>query len=346
LNCRLKSKSWAKDKNKRLNKLNIIVMLGGPSAEREISLRSGAAVARALRSLGHNVAELDPKDGTFELPEKCDLVFLVLHGTYGEDGQVQRQFERLGVIYTGCDAEASRIAFDKVLTKRRCSEAGVATAKFTVVGSSDAPFPKDLALPLVVKPVRQGSSVGLQFVTQAEDWKGAIRESLKFDSEVLAEEKVVGRETTVGILNGQPLPIVEVRPRAGEYDYRNKYTSGATEYFCPADFDAATTKRIQSAALGAFRAIGGRDYARVDVMVRPDGSPVVLEVNTLPGMTETSLLPKAAAAAGLNYAQLCQRMVELALLRKEKGKRKTEKVSELAAAFLPFAAALLSNHVV
>jgi D-alanine-D-alanine ligase len=325
-----------------MNKLNIVVMLGGPSAEREVSLRSGAAVAKALRSLGHHVTELDPKDGTFELPKQCDVVFLVLHGTYGEDGQIQKQFERLGVIYTGCDAEASRIAFDKVLTKLKCIEAGVPTAKFAAIASPDAPFPKDLALPLVVKPVRQGSSVGLQFVERKEDWKSAIAEALKFDSDVLVEEKIVGRETTVGIIDGQPLPIVEVRPKAGNYDYKNKYTSGATEYFCPADFDAATTKRIQNAALGAFQAIGGREYARVDVMVRPDGSPVVLEVNTLPGMTETSLLPKAAAAAGLDYAQLCQRMVDLALL----GKGKKEKISTYAAALLLFAAALLNNHVV
>jgi len=131
----------------------------------------------------------------------------------------------------------------------------------------------------------------------------------------LVEEKIIGRETTVGILGEKVLPVVEVRPKSGSYDYTNKYTAGNTEYFCPADFDAATTQRIQAAAFGAFRAIGGRDYARVDVMVRADGSPVVLEVNTLPGMTETSLLPKAAAAAGLNYAELCQRMIELALER-------------------------------
>jgi D-alanine-D-alanine ligase len=293
-------------------------MLGGPSAERDVSLRTGAAVANALRSLGHHVTEVDPKNGTFELPKNCDVVFLALHGTYGEDGQIQRQFEKLGVIYTGCDSEASRIAFDKVLTKQKCLEAGVPTAKFAVLDSAAAPFPKDLTAPLVVKPVRQGSSVGLQFVEQAQDWKSAMSEALKFDSEVLVEEKIVGRETTVGILDGQPLPIVEVRPRAGNYDYKNKYTSGETEYFCPADFDSVTTKRIQDAAVGAFRSIGGRDYARVDVMVRPDGSPVVLEVNTLPGMTETSLLPKAAAAVGLNYAQLCQRMVDLALRRNGK----------------------------
>lgn len=296
--------------------LKITVMLGGPSAEREVSLRSGAAVAKALRSLGYEVHELDPRDESWTLPAGTDVVFLALHGTYGEDGIVQRRLDALGALYTGCDAEASRIAFDKVLTKQRCQAAGVPTAGFLVVNSARAPLPKEFQPPLVVKPVRQGSSVGLQFVEQTGDWSAALAEALKFDSEVLVEEKIAGRETTVGILGGEALPVVEVRPKAGSYDYGNKYTAGRTEYFCPADFDAATNGRIQAAALGAFRAVGGRDYARVDVMVRPGGEPVVLEVNTLPGMTETSLLPKAAAAAGLNYAQLCQRMVDLALQRK------------------------------
>jgi D-alanine-D-alanine ligase len=223
--------------------------------------------------------------------------------------------DELGAIYTGCDAEASRIAFDKVLTKQRCIKAGVPTAKFLVVNSEKTPLPKGWQPPLVVKPVRQGSSVGLQFVERVEDWRAALAEALKFDSEVLVEEKIVGSECTVGILGDKPLPIVEVRPKVGAYDYLNKYTAGRTEYFCPAPFDAVLTKRIQEAALGAFKAVGGRDYARVDVMVHAGGEPVVLEVNTLPGMTETSLLPKAALAAGLNYAQLCQRMVDLALKR-------------------------------
>jgi len=312
-------------------KLNITVMLGGPSAEREISLRSGAGVVKALRSLGHTVFEIDPKTPDWVLPPETDVVCLApLHGTYGEDGTVQRQLEKLGALYTGCDAESSRVAFDKVLTKQRCIAAGVPTSKFLVVNSEKTPWPKDWQPPLVVKPVRQGSSVGLQFVERMADWPNALAQALKFDSEVLVEEKIIGRETTVGILDDLPLPVVEVRPKTGSYDYRNKYTAGCTEYFCPADFDAATTKRIQDAALGAFRAVGGRDYARVDVMVRKVGQasslsgqagclshyePVVLEVNTQPGMTETSLLPKAAAAAGLNYAQLCQRMIDLALKR-------------------------------
>jgi len=296
--------------------LRIVVMLGGPSAEREVSLSSGAGVAKALRSLGHGVVELDPQKPDWVLPPQTDAVFLALHGTYGEDGTVQAQLDKLGVPYTGCGAEASRIAFDKVQTKHRCVAAGVPTAKFLVVESVKTPWPLGWQPPLVVKPVRQGSSVGLQFVERVAEWKSALREAFRHDSQLLVEEKIVGRETTVGILDGVALPVVEVCPKAGAYDYRNKYTAGNTEYFCPADFDAVTTKRIQDAARGAFHAIGGRDYSRVDVMVRANGEPVVLEVNTLPGMTETSLLPKAAAAAGVSYPELCQRMVNLALKRK------------------------------
>ena len=295
--------------------LNITVMLGGPSAEREVSLRSGQAVAKALASLGHTIHELDPKPGAWKLPDPTDVVFLALHGTYGEDGAVQTELEELGVAYTGCDSESSRIAFDKVLTKQNCVAAGVPTSPSVVLSKADAPLPSNLKLPLVIKPVRQGSSVGLRFVERAGDWKEALAHSLQFDSEVLIEEKIIGRETTVAILDGRALPIVEVRPKAGSYDYKNKYTAGATEYFCPAEFDSNTTRKIQEAAVAAFESVGGRDYGRVDVMVNQKGDPIVLEVNTLPGMTETSLLPKAAAAVGLSYADLCQTMIDLALKR-------------------------------
>jgi len=294
-------------------KLSITVMLGGPSAEREVSLSSGRAAAAALRSLGHEVIELDPRAPGWRLAPGADVVFLALHGTYGEDGTVQEELEKLGVPYTGCDAAASRIGFDKALTKQRCVAAGVPTARSLVLDSAKMPWPMGWNPPLVIKPVRQGSSVGLQFVERVEEWPAALTEALRHDSQVLLEEKICGRECTVGILADEPLPLVEVRPKSGVYDYRTKYSVGAAEYLCPAPFDAATTRRVQAAGLAAFRAICGRDYGRVDVMVRPNGNPVVLEVNTLPGLTETSLLPKAAAAAGINYAQLCQRMVDLAL---------------------------------
>ncbi len=260
-----------------------------------MSLRSGAGVVRALRSLGHDVRELDPKTPDWELPVGTRVVvvcLMPLHGTYGEDGTVQRQLDALGMPYTGCDAESSRIAFDKVLTKRRCVEAGVPTAKFLVVASDKTPWPMGWQPPLVVKPVRQGLGVGLQFVERVVDWSSALRESQRYDSAVLVEEKIPGRETTVAILDGVALPVVEVRPHSGGYDYHNKYTAGQTDYFCPAPFDEPVTARIQAAAVGAYRAVGARDYARVDVMVRDNGDPVVLEVNTLPGMTETSFVSR------------------------------------------------------
>jgi len=296
--------------------LKLVVLLGGPSAEREVSLRSGAAVAGALESLGHAVTRIDPQPGKLRLPPDTDAVFVALHGTYGEDGQVQSELDVLGVPYTGCDAAASRLAFDKVLTKERCRAEGVPTARYFTVNKATAPLPDGWAPPLVVKPVRQGSSVGLSFVEDRSEWTAALANGFLHGDELLVEERITGREVTVGVLGDQPLPVVEVRPKAGHYDYANKYTAGRTEYFCPAPFEAVVTRRIQAAGLAAFRAVGGRDYGRVDVMVANDSDPCVLEVNTLPGMTETSLLPKAAAAAGLGYEALCQRMIELALQRR------------------------------
>ncbi len=296
--------------------LKITVMLGGPSAEREVSLRSGASVAAALRARGHEVLELDPQLPGWVVPAGTDVVFLALHGTYGEDGRVQAELEKQGVLYTGCGPEASRIGFDKALTKQRCVAAGVPTARFLVVESATAPWPEGWQPPVVLKPVCQGSSVGLHFVERVSDWGAALVEALQHDARVLVEEKITGRECTVGILGEQTLPLVEVRPKTGIYDYQTKYSNGTTEYLCPAPFDEATTERARVAALGAFRAIGGRDYARVDVIIQPDGSPVVLEINTLPGMTETSLLPMGAQAMGLTFGDLCQRMVDLALARR------------------------------
>ncbi|MBP7825650.1 MAG: D-alanine--D-alanine ligase [Verrucomicrobia bacterium] len=296
--------------------LKITVMLGGPSAEREVSLRSGASVAAALRARGHEVLELDPQSPGWTVPAGTDVVFLALHGTYGEDGRVQAELEKQGVLYTGCGPEASRIGFDKALTKQRCVAAGVPTARFLVVESATAPWPEGWRPPVVLKPVCQGSSVGLHFVERVSDWGAALVKALQHDARVLVEEKITGRECTVGILGEQTLPLVEVRPKTGIYDYQTKYSNGTTEYLCPAPFDEATTERARVAALDAFRAIGGRDYARVDVIIQPDGSPVVLEINTLPGMTETSLLPMGAQAMGLTFGDLCQRMVDLALARR------------------------------
>ncbi|MBI5774323.1 MAG: D-alanine--D-alanine ligase [Verrucomicrobia bacterium] len=296
-------------------KLSVTVMLGGPSAEWDVSLRSGAAVARALSSFGHSVHVLDPRNNNWSLLPGTQVVFLALHGAYGEDGTVQQRLDELGVPYTGSGPEASRLAFDKVLAKKHFIEAAVPTARYTVVRSVSAKWPEYWQPPMVVKPSRQGSSVGVQFVFSEADWPGALAEAFQFDNEILVEEKIEGREITVAILDNQALPIVEIRTKQGYYDYRNKYTSGASEYFCPASFDASTAGRIRETALNAFNCLGGRDYGRVDIIVKPDGSPVVLEVNTLPGMTETSLFPKAAAAVGMDFAAVCQKMLELAMRR-------------------------------
>lgn len=294
----------------------IVVMLGGLGSEREVSLRSGAAVAAALRTLGHEVTEIDPRNGDFVLPAGTDVAFLALHGAYGEDGTVQRQLEACGVPYTGCDAETSRIAFDKILTKERFISAGVPTPPFAVIDSPEEGWPAEFRPPAVLKPVRQGSSVGLHFIHSVAEWPAALRECLQHDTRALLESCITGRECTVGILDGKALPVVEVKPRSGVYDYQSKYTSGASEYSCPADFAPEIGAAVQRAGLAAFQAVGGGDYGRVDVMVDGGGSPFVLEVNTLPGMTQTSLLPKAAAAAGIGYAALCERMVHLALRRR------------------------------
>lgn len=292
-------------------------MRGGPGAERDVSLLSGEAVAAALRSQGHEVIEIDPRERTFTLPVEAEIVFLALHGAYGEDGSIQRELEGLRVPYTGCSARTSSIAFDKVLTKERCIAAGVRTPAFAVLDSADAEWPANMKTPVVLKPVCQGSSMGLHFLHSTEEGclREALQDCLKYDTRALLEGWISGRECTVSILEGQVLPVVEVKPRSGVYDYKSKYTAGATEYVCPAELAAGVTDAVQAAALAAFGAVGGGDYARVDVMVDANGTPFVLEINTLPGMTETSLFPKAAAAAGIGYAAVCERMVELALSR-------------------------------
>jgi len=219
--------------NNDSGKLNIMVMLGGPSAEREVSLRSGAGVARALRSLGHDVHEVDPRTANWRLPRGTDVVFLALHGTYGEDGTVQRRLEELGVPYTGCDPESQpdrlrQVPHETAVCGRRRSH-----RRFLLIDSPSASWPMGWNPPVVLKPARQGSSVGLQFVERVSDWSKALAEAMRFDSHVLMEEKISGRECTVGILADAPLPIVEVRPKTGVYDYQTKYSAGTTDYFAP-----------------------------------------------------------------------------------------------------------------
>lgn len=295
-------------------KVNITVFLGGVSSERTVSLASGQMVSAALRSLGYSVQELDPdpKKG-WVLPPGIDVVFLALHGTYGEDGQVQRELDRLGVPYTGCGAVASEIGFDKLRTRQCCEAAGVTMPRCLVVDKELKQMPPDWDVPVILKPIREGSSVGLQLVDRREDFLSALQSVLEFGDHALMEKRIRGREFTVGILDDKPLPLVEVCPTGGVYDYKRKYTKGQTQYFCPAKVDDKVKEEAQELALKAFHAIGGKDYARVDVIVDKEGGCWVLEINTLPGMCETSLLPKAAAAAGISYPELCRKMIEMAL---------------------------------
>ena len=298
-----------------VNQFQVTVLLGGRGAEREVSLRSGAAVARALRDLGHAVSEVDPAGESWGLPAKTEVVFLALHGEYGEDGQVQSRLETLGVPYTGTNAVGSALAFDKARSKEIFQQNQVASPQGVLIDSPTSTPPDSIPAPWILKPVAQGSSVGLNRVEGKDEWDAALADSMQHGGVVLCEACIQGRELTVGILDGDTLPVVEVRPKAGGYNYENKYTPGATDYFCPAHLPYEVTAQVQALGLRAFEAVGARDFGRVDVMLDAESKPYVLEVNTLPGMTGTSLLPKAAAVAGMEFNALCQRMLELALRR-------------------------------
>jgi D-alanine-D-alanine ligase len=290
----------------------VAVLLGGPGSEREVSLRSGAAVARALRSLDAVVGEVDVRNSAFPLPPRTELAYNMIHGTFGEDGQVQQILEQRGVPYTGEGIKGSHLAFDKILSKTRFDEEGVPTAKWHVINGDQSP---GFDPPFVVKAPRQGSSVGVHIVKDSRNFRPALEDCLRFGEEVLVEEFFSGRELTVGILGEEALPVIEIVPRDGFYDYQHKYTSGASQYFVPARIGAEATHAVQQAALSAKRALGLEVYCRVDVLLAPDGRLNVLEINTIPGMTETSLLPKAAATAGLNFPALCERIASLSLRR-------------------------------
>jgi len=296
---------------------HIAVLMGGPSAEREVSLRTGAACAIALRESGYKVSEVVVEDENFVLPDGTDFAFISLHGTFGEDGQVQDILIAKGIPYTGANADVSRITIDKEKTKEKFRQSGVPTPAGQLVKRlEDVTVP----LPVFIKPNSQGSSVGSRSASTREEMAAAVTDALKFDSAVLVEQLIEGKELTVGILGDQVLPIIEIHPLDGFYDYTNKYTKGRTEYFCPARLSPDVTALIQKLALIAHRSVGDPVYSRVDFLLEKDMNPYCLEINTIPGMTATSLLPKAAAAVGIAFPQLCNRIIELswAARRKEK----------------------------
>jgi D-alanine-D-alanine ligase len=296
----------------------IAVLMGGMSSEREVSLATGHGVSKALRSLGMDVVDVDVRDESFQLPGDVHLAFIALHGTFGEDGQIQQLLERRGVAYTGEGIEESRLAFDKITAKEKFLAHGVRTPEWETIHADQRPR---MQLPIVIKPPRQGSTVGIHIVRKQEELAPAIADAAKYDRKLLIEKFVSGRELTIGILGEHALPILEIIPKGGFYDFNNKYpflnprAGGGAEHVCPARIDEKKTAEIQDLALQAFRALGLRVWGRVDVILSDSGEPFVLEVNTIPGMTEASLLPEAAATAGIGYADLCARIIALSRLR-------------------------------
>lgn len=295
----------------------IAVLKGGPGSERAVSLKTAESVAEALRSLGAEVVEVDVQGPDFEVPEGAFIAMNLIHGTFGEDGKIQAILEERGIPYTGAGVETSRIAFDKALSKERFIAAGVPTPRSQLY-KLDGSEPLALDLPLVSKPPREGSSVGVNICRTEAEWTAAVETARKFGSTTLVEEFIEGKELTIGILGDEVLPVIHIEPVDGFYDINNKYPwmtgTGKTLYHCPAELDEDTTRRVQAAALAAFQSCGTEVYGRVDVMLRAtDNAPFVLEINTIPGMTSSSLLPKAARAAGLEFPALCARIIELSL---------------------------------
>jgi D-alanine-D-alanine ligase len=294
----------------------IAVLKGGPGSERAVSLKTAESVVEALLTLGAHVVEVDVTGPEFDVPADTLIAFNTIHGTFGEDGQLQAICEARGLRYTGAGVETSRIAFDKALTKEKFIAAGVPTPRsqiFRLDGSDTL----SIDLPLVVKPPREGSSVGVHIVRTPEELAAALADARRFGDDTLIEEFIEGKELTIGVLGDQVLPVIHIEPAEGFYDINNKYPwmsgTGKTLYHCPADLDEATTARVQAAALAAFKAAGTEVYGRVDCLLRADGSAFILEINTIPGMTSSSLLPKAAAAVGISFPELCHQIIELSL---------------------------------
>jgi len=293
----------------------ICVLMGGPGSEREVSLASGRAVLQSLQQQGLQAEGLELDSCEFELPQGTQLVYNLIHGTFGEDGSLQQRLQQLGVAYTGAGVASSRLAFDKILAKQAFVANSVPTPAGVVVDSSCSASP--FGFPCVVKPPREGSSVGVHVVKTAEELPAAIADAASYSQDIMLEKFIKAKELTVAVIDDRAYPVVHIVPRSGFYDIKNKYPwmtqQGGTDYYCPADLSAELTAKVQQCALAAHRALGIEVYSRVDVLLDESGEAYVLEVNTIPGMTATSLLPKAAAASGMDFAQLCRRIGELSL---------------------------------
>lgn len=338
--------------------MNIVVLCGGNSTEREVSINSGAMVCKALREKQHNAILMDVYFGiddtdifekttkqydveatkkyiqslsskveedkyrkTFfgenviEICQRADIVFMALHGKNGEDGKCQATFDLFGIKYTGSGQLASAIGMDKGVTKQIFMSKGVPTAKSVWIKKGESTNLSDygMKIPVVVKACNGGSSVGVVLVHKESEYEDAVKTCFELDNQILIEDFIKGREFSIGVINKKALPVVEIIPKDGWYDYKNKYKAGATEEICPANLDNHLTVKMQKIAEDACNAIGCEPYARADVMMDEEGNMYCLEVNTLPGMTETSLIPQEAREIGMDFATLCDYLVELSL---------------------------------
>jgi D-alanine-D-alanine ligase len=301
-----------------LSQIKIAVLMGGPGSERQVSLASGNAVLEALLSIGLDAVPVDITGTDIKLPEGTGLCFNLIHGTFGEDGQLQEILDARGIPYTGARAKTSRIAFDKSLAKQAFLAAGVPTPRSEIIDCANGPVLPSFPAPFVVKPPREGSSVGIEIVKTQAEAEVAIAKASQHSKDLLIEEFISGSELTVPVIDGVAYPVIHIIPPEGVYDMATKYPwlSGkatGSQYICPADLDLETTMAVQAAAVAAHNALNLEVYSRVDVMLDSENRPYVLEANTIPGMTATSLLPKSAAAAGLPFPDLCKLIAELSL---------------------------------
>jgi len=307
------SKHW---RNKRIG-----VVMGGISREREVSLKTGSAMLKALQEGGYQAVGIEVSADIVQrlLEERIEVAVIALHGRWGEDGTVQGLLELLRIPYTGSGVLASALAMNKIKAKEIFLYHGLPTPEFICPPEGkeveEPPFPP----PWVVKPASEGSTIGIDIVMDREGLQQAVRSARGYDHEVLVERFIKGKELTVGILKGEPLPIVEIVPLGGFYDYQAKYTPGQTEYILPARISERQEKEIGKLGLKAYRALGCSGCARVDLLLSEEGEPFITEVNTLPGMTETSLVPKAAAQVGISFLKLVEIIVEEASMKIEEG---------------------------
>ena len=313
-------------KNQSLKKKKIGVMMGGLSREREISLKTGKAILKALTEKGYTACPIDVGQDVAEIlvKKKIEVAFIALHGRFGEDGTIQGMLELMRISYTGSGVLASALALHKIMAKKIFLFEKIPTPPFEVVQRQE--IGKDplrnisLPLPLVVKPAREGSTIGISIVRTKEELVPALKEAGKYDEEILVEEFMKGKEITVGILEDIPLPVIEIVPKSGFYDYHSKYTKGETQYIIPARIPREKYLYAQGISLKSFQTLGCSGCARVDLMTDENDDSFVIDVNTMPGMTETSLLPKAANYVGITFEDLVERILLGASLKVEGGK--------------------------